>query len=109
LIEDLDLARSLATALVDNDGAPIPGIAGGGASSCVDTSLENLTARFENMENLLVGILDRPSTGQPWRGVVGEALKRCRTRLEELRRHRRQTIATVAALPVTSHPGEWLG
>lgn len=109
LVEDLDLARSLATALVEGDGAPVPGLGGGLAHGSVESSLDNLTARFENMENLLVGVLDRPGAGQPWRGIAGEALQRCRTRLEELHRHRRQTIATIALLNSPSLPGEWLG
>jgi hypothetical protein len=109
LVEDLDLARSLATALVDGDGPPVPGLGDSLSHAGIGASLDNLATRFENMENLLAGALDRPSSGQPRRGVVGEALQRCRTRLSELRRHRRQEIAVAAAASAPSLPGEWLG
>lgn len=109
LVEDLDLARSLITALVDDDGPPVPRLGGDLARAGLRASLDDLTARFENMENLLAGALDRPSSGQPWRGVVGEALQRCRTRLSELRRHRCQEIAIAAEAAAPSLPGEWLG
>jgi hypothetical protein len=108
LVEDLELAAALATALVDADGAPVPGLGGGLAHGTLESSLENLTARFENMENLLVSVLDRPGTG-PWRGAAAEALERCRARLAELHHHRRDAIAAVVPARSASHPGEWLG
>jgi hypothetical protein len=109
LVEDLELARNLAAALLEGDGAPVPGLGGGLAHGSVESSLENLTARFESMENLLVGLLDRPGVGQAWRPPAGEALQRCRTRLGELHQHRRAAISAVAALRAPSLPGEWLG
>jgi hypothetical protein len=109
LVEDLDLARTLAMALVEGEGSPVPGLGGGLAHGSVQSSLENLSARYESMENLLVGLLDRPAVGQAWRIPAGEALQRCRARLAELRRHRREAIAAVALLQTPSLPGEWLG
>ena len=109
LVEDLDLARILAIALVDGDGAPVPGLGGGLAHAGPDASLENLMARFENMENLLVGIVDGLGAGRSWCGVAGEALERCRARLAELGKHRRSEIATIALVNSQSLPGEWLG
>jgi hypothetical protein len=109
LVEDLELATTLAAALVDGESAPLPGLGGGLAHSSLESSLENLTARYESMENLLVGLLDRPAAGQTWRGAAGEALQRCRARLEEIHRHRRDAIASVALLRTSSLPGEWLG
>lgn len=109
LVEDLDLARALATTLVDGDGAPVTGLGGSLAHVNLDVSLANLTARFENMDNLLVGVLDRPSAGEPWWGIAGEALHRCRARLAELRRHSQQEIVLADFGGASSLPGEWLG
>jgi hypothetical protein len=109
LVEDLELARTLAAALLDGDGAPVPGLGGGLAHGSVESSLENLSARYESMEKLLVGLLDRPSVGQAWRLPAGEALQRCRSRLAELHRHRREVITAVAVTQAPSLPGEWLG
>lgn len=109
LVEDLELATALATALVDGDSAPVPGLGGGLAHTSIESSLDTLAARYESMENLLVGILERPASGQPWRNAAGEALHRCRNRLAELHRHRRNAISAVAVSSVPSLPGEWLG
>lgn len=109
LIEDLELARTLATVLVDCDGSPLPALGGGLAHGAVTTSLDNLAARYESMERLLTGVLDRPTNGQQWRGGAGDALTRCRSRLVELHRHRQVAIAAAATSRTTSLPGEWLG
>jgi hypothetical protein len=108
LVEDLDLARALAATLLEGDAAPMTGLGGGFASGEVDTSLENLVARFESMEQLLIGALDRPASGQHWRGAATDALHRCRARLTELHHHRRLVIAT-ASHHHTFLPGELLG
>jgi hypothetical protein len=108
LVEDLDLARALTSALLEGDAAPVPGLGGGILAGSVETSLDNLVARYTSMENLLSGVLDRPATGQHWRAAAAEALHRCRGRLEELHRHRRDTIATAPAR-VSFLPGELLG
>lgn len=110
LEEDLELALTLAAVLVDAEGAPLPVLGGGYAHNEVDTSLENLSARYESMENLLTDVLDGPSAGQSWRGPAGETLARCRARIVELHRHRREAIRSTAAEPSTPFlPGEWLG
>jgi hypothetical protein len=109
LVEDLDLARGLATALVDGDTVPVGGVGGMLSHGSLESSLENLTARYQSMEKLLVGLLDRPAAGQPWRTSAADALLRCRARLEELHGHRREAIAATAAADTTSLPGLWLG
>lgn len=108
LIEDLDLARALAATLLEGEAAPITGLGGGFAGGEITTSLDNLAARFESMEQLLVGALARPAIGQHWRGAATEALHRCRGRLSELHHHRRLVIAT-ASHHHTFLPGELLG
>ena len=106
--EDLELARTLAAALLEGEAAPVPGLGGGFANTSVETSLENLVARYSSMEKLLVGVLDRPQHGQPWRGAAGDALNRCRARLGELHGHRRDVI-TATPVPTGFLPGELLG
>lgn len=108
LNEDLELATALAAALVDGESAPVPGLGGGLAHASVESSLDTLAARYESMENLLLSVLDGSGQGQ-WRYAASEALHRCRTRLAELHRHRREAIAAASALSVQSLPGEWLG
>jgi hypothetical protein len=108
LVEDLDLARSLAATLLEGEAAPITGLGGGFAGGEITTSLDNLAARFESMEQLLVGALARPAIGQHWRGAATDALHRCRARLTELHQHRRLVIAT-ASHHHTFLPGELLG
>jgi len=106
--EDLELARTLAAALLEGESAPVPGLGGGFANARVETSLENLVARYVSMENLLGGLLERPADGQPWRPAAVEALQRCRHRLVELHAHRREVIAA-SAVPSGFLPGELLG
>jgi len=108
LVEDLDLARALAATLLEGEAAPIAGLGGGFAGGEVDTSLDNLAARYESMEQLLIGALARPAAGQHWRGAATDALHRCRARLTELHHHRRLVIAT-ATHHHTFLPGELLG
>lgn len=109
LVEDLELARTLASALVDGDSAPVAGVGGMLAHGALETSLENLGARYQSMERLLVSLLDRPVAGQQWRAPAVEALHRCRARLAELHRHRREAIAAAATAESASLPGLWLG
>jgi hypothetical protein len=108
LVEDLELARALAGALLEGDAAPVPGLGVGFASSSVSSALDKLAARYESMENLLSGVLDAPSRNQAWRPAASEALHRCRARLDELHRHRRDVIAS-SATRTTFLPGELLG
>jgi hypothetical protein len=108
LVEDLELARTLAAALLEGETAPVPGLGGGFANASVETSLENLVARYTSMENLLTGVIDRPNHGQPWRAAAGQALTRCRARLEELHAHRRSVITASTSDPGFL-PGELLG
>jgi hypothetical protein len=108
LVEDLDLARALAGVLLEGDAAPVPGLGGGFVNGSVTASLDNLVARYSSMEQLLTGVLERRATGQHWRGAATEALYRCRSRLDELHRHRRDVIAGQPA-PVAFLPGELLG
>lgn len=115
LEEDLELVRTLAVALVEGDGPLVPGLGSGSTHASLERSLDNLTVRVESMENLLVTVLDSPAPGEfgrsgaGSRGAAGEVLRRCRTRLAELYRHRREAIAEAAGLPSPSLPGEWLG
>ncbi|HEX2805570.1 MAG TPA: hypothetical protein VHN80_05320 [Kineosporiaceae bacterium] len=108
LVEDLDLARTLAATLLEGEAAPVTGLGGGFANGKIDTSLDNLVARYESMEHLLSSALDRPVSGQHWRGAAAEALHRCRARLTELHHHRRLVIAS-ASHHHTFLPGELLG
>ena len=108
LVEDLDLARALAATLLEGEAAPVTGLGGGFANGKIDTSLDNLVARYESMENLLISALERPASGQHWRGAATEALHRCRARLTELHHHRRLVIAS-ASHHHTFLPGELLG
>jgi hypothetical protein len=108
LIEDLDLARALAATLLEGESAPMTGLGGGFANGKVDTSLDNLVARYESMERLLADALERPAIGQHWRGVATDVLHRCRSRLTELHHHRRLVIAT-ASHHHSFLPGELLG
>jgi len=108
LVEDLDLARSLAGALLESDAAPVPGLGVGFEDSSIQGSLDKLAARYESMENLLAGLLEAPSRNQCWRPGATEALHRCRVRLDDLHRNRREAIAT-AASRTTFLPGELLG
>jgi len=108
LAEDLELARTLAVALVEGETAPVPGLGGGFAAADRQKSLENLVARYTSMEKLLGGVLDRPHRGEAWRVAAGEALARCRARLEELHEHRKEAIAATAAR-TEFLPGELLG
>jgi hypothetical protein len=61
------------------------------------------------MESLLVGMLERPGPGLSWRPIAAEALQRCRIRVAELYRHRRDAISAAVSLDSLSLPGEWLG
>jgi hypothetical protein len=119
LVEDLDLARALATTLAEGDDVPSAhGLGGSLASTDVETAFDHLVARFENLQNLLVGVLSpsaqdsvpNPPVHDRPRGYVADALRRCRTRLTELHRCRREAVAEH---PLTPHPrflpGEWLG
>jgi hypothetical protein len=112
LVEDLDLARALAVTLLEGEGAPVPGLGGGFANARVSTSLDNLAARYESMEKLLLGVLGRPTTGY-WRPTATEALVRCRARLRELHDHRRAAMADSGAASSANgsafRPGELLG
>jgi hypothetical protein len=107
--EDVELARMLAGVLVEGEGNPFPTLEDGVARSAESATLDDLAARYESMEDLLVGVLERPSAGQHWRGSAAEALQRCRDRIAELRRHRRAAIALAAASRTSYLPGEWLG
>jgi hypothetical protein len=108
LVEDLELARTLAAALLEGETAAVPGLGGGFANTTVETSLENLAARYTSMEGLLIGVLARPHTGQSWRGAATDALHRCRRRLVELHEHRRVVI-TASSGRTAFLPGELLG
>jgi len=108
LVEDLELARTLAVALVEGEAAPAPGLGGGITSAGIEMSLEHLVARFTSMERLLVGVLERPNGSESWRGAAAEALARCRSRLEELHEHRRGVIVASVS-PAGFLPGELLG
>jgi hypothetical protein len=108
LVEDLDLARALAATLLEGEAAPVPGLGGGFAGASVETSLENLSARYESMEKLLLGVLERPAVGQRWRGPAAEALHRCKARLAELHEHRKLVISSTSRVR-TFLPGELLG
>jgi hypothetical protein len=111
LVEDLELARMLAAVLLEWETAPVPGFGGGFAPTTVETSLENLVARYSSMETLLSGLLDRAHCGQAWRAAATESLSRCRARLDELHRHRRAVITERAAHtcgPASETSGELL-
>lgn len=87
LVEDLAVARGLTSTLLVAEVEPVPAL-GGVASGASHDALDNLVARYQNMEGLLVSVLRRPHTGQPWRPAATDALARCRARLEELHAHR---------------------
>jgi hypothetical protein len=108
LVEDLELARTLAAVLLEGEAAPVPGLGGGFSNSTIDTSLENLAARYASMEDLLGSLLERPQQGQPWRAAAAQALCHCRARLDELHGHRREMLSTVAGR-TSFLPGELLG
>jgi len=108
LMEDLELARTLAVALVVGEAAPAHGIGGGFPGPGREKSLDNLVARYTSMEKLLAGVLERPPHGEPWRATVQEAQARCRGRLAELHEHRKEIIAAAAAR-TEFLPGELLG
>jgi hypothetical protein len=109
LVEDLERARTLAAVLVDGEASSLPALGGGSAPGTVTTALDSLAVRFESMENLLVGVLDRHSSGQQWRGAAGQTLACCRQRVAELHRYRQNAVAAEAAARTTYLPGEWLG
>jgi hypothetical protein len=106
--EDLELARTLATALLDGDSPPLPGLGGGLTADGVEASLDHLVARYSSMENLLCDVLNGPHHARPWRAATADALARCRVRLDELHVHRRDVIAT-SAVRSGFLPGELLG
>jgi hypothetical protein len=114
LVEDLEQARTLTTTLLEADVEPASALGGVHGSAAVN-ALDNLVARYESMEQLLVGVLRRPHSGQPWRPATTEALTRCRTRLAELHAHRAAARAAAVAVPVPAGlvrsflPGELLG
>jgi len=108
LVEDLELARTLATALLDGDSPPLPGLGGGFTTDGVEASLEHLVARYTSMENLLTDVLDGPHHARPWRVAAADALGRCRVRLDELHAHRREVISA-SAVRSGFLPGELLG
>lgn len=108
LVEDLELARTLATALLDGDSPPLPGLGGGLTTDGVEASLEHLVARYSSMENLLIDVLDGPHHHRPWRAAASDALVRCRVRLDELHLHRREVISATA-VRAGFLPGELLG
>jgi hypothetical protein len=115
--EDVHMARVLATDVI-NGGAALPPTLGSDLDHAVPAAaVDNLTARYESMENLLTDVVRSGNFEEsfPHRGHVEEALRRCRDRLSELRARRLdetpprglalgQHVAPHAALP-----GEWLG
>jgi hypothetical protein len=111
-VEDLEQARTLTSTLLVADVEPAPAL-GGVHGSAAANALDNLVARYESMEQLLVGVLRRPHSGQAWRPAAAEALVRCRTRLAELHTHRSAARAAVAAAAGSRDrsflPGELLG
>jgi hypothetical protein len=108
LTEDLELARTLAAVLMEGEAAPVPGLGGGVAHVSLETSLEDLVARYTSMARLLSGVLDTSHRGEPWRAPAAEALTRCRLRLDELHQHRQEAIVA-SAVPAGFLPGELLG
>lgn len=108
LVEDLELARALAATLLEGEATPVPGLGGKFANASAEASLENLVVRYESMERLLIGVLDRQTHGQHWRAPAVEALHRCRARLSELHGHRQLVISSSTPQP-SYLPGELLG
>jgi hypothetical protein len=108
LIEDLELARELATVLIASDDAAVPALGGGLADFCASASLDNLADHYTSMEGLLAAALTRPSSGR-WRPTALDALGRCRARLAEVHALRRLTLVTPRAQGRSFLPGELLG
>jgi hypothetical protein len=111
LVDDLDLARAMATVILETDVTPSPALGPGLAAIPVGSALDNLVARYESIDQLLTQLLRRPPAGQPWRPAAKEALARCRSRLNELNGHRAALAATSAQASSGRHflPGELLG
>lgn len=115
--EDVHLARVLAADVISG-GAALPPTLGSDLDHAVPAAaVDNLTARYESMEILLVDVVRSGSFEDsfPHRGHVQEALTRCRDRLRELH-ERRLDETPPRGLALGQHasahpalPGEWLG
>lgn len=113
VVEDVDLARALATEAV-RSGAALPTTLGPEPYSHEDRSLlDQLTGHFESMHNLLADVLGRTTAGLTSirRNQLLELMAHCHKRLTELR-----TLAETPRAPrtqaSTEHqylPGELLG
>ena len=124
LIEDLETARCLTTALVAEGVEPAP-VSGGGTLSAAADAVELLdlvVARYTMMDERLSDALGHSGQGPGWRGIALEVRSRCRTRIEELHAHRcaavqrsalaadlRRELAGSSSTAVAGVPGEMLG
>ncbi len=120
--EDVDLACTLASDARTGRAALPPTLGSDLHHAVPATTIDNLTARYESMRDLLADLVaaagDDPAPGQPsdpgdtWRPRVREALERCERRLAELHAYRLATTPPRGIqLPEEHHylPGELLG
>ncbi len=109
VVEDLDVARLLAQAVLAEGGGRPEALGAGYLGAASETLLDDLVARYASMEDLLADVLGHPYEGQPWRPAAREAWTRCRTRLLELHRYRGTMAARAADRGRSYLPGELLG
>jgi hypothetical protein len=113
--EDVDLAWTLASDALSGRAALPPTLGSDLDHAVPATTIDNLTARYEQMRALLIDLAasaEREGTGEAWRPRLHDALDRCERRLAELREHRLLTTPP-RGMPLAPDrqylPGELLG